>query len=355
VCSVIDPGLAAWARELGVSHEAVDLYVASDVIDLHIDSFIWSRLAGYDLTRRHTLGPLGGRFFRQVDFPRIREARVTGATWVITTNIGRRSPWRGRTFFRNLEALVATFARAESDFAVVRTAAEYRAARALGKHGAFIGVQGGNAFDENLAWVDAIPDGLVLRVTLVHLLTSSLGGTSSPLRLGSSAGLSTTGRALVERLNARKIFVDLAHVSREGFFDALEVHDKTQPVLVTHTGVSGVHPHWRNLDDEQLRAVARTGGTVGIMYQAGFLGPSHFGGRAAAVVDHLAHIVNVVGEDHASLGSDWDGMIVPPVDMPSCLELPKLVQIMLDRGFSPERVQKILGGNFLRVVAALRG
>jgi membrane dipeptidase len=80
-----------------------------------------------------------------------------------------------------------------------------------------------------------------------------------------------------------------------------------------------------------------------------------FEGRASWVVDHLEHIVKTVGEDHASLGSDWDGMIVPPADMRSCLELPKLVQIMLDRRFSPERIQKILGGNFLRVVAALRG
>jgi membrane dipeptidase len=350
-----DEQVSAWARNLEVSREAIELYLASDVIDLHIDSFIWSRIFGYDLTKRHDLGPLGGRLFRQVDFPRIREAHVTGATWVVTTNIGRRSPWRARTLFRNLERLTATFAQVDGDFAVVRNAAEYQAARARGKHGAFIGVQGGNAFDENLAFLEAVPDGLILRVTLVHLSTSKMGITSSPLRLGAPGGLTNFGREFVERLNARKIFVDLAHVSREGFFDAVAVHDKSQPLLVTHTGVSGVYPHWRNLDDEQIRAIARTGGTIGIMYQSGFLGPSTFRGRAALIVDHLEHIVRVAGEDHASLGSDWDGMIVPPVDMPSCLELPKLVQIMLDRRFSPERIQKILGGNFLRVVAALRG
>src|SRR6187399_2995229 len=83
-----DPG--AWARELGISREAVELYLASDVIDLHIDSFIWTRIVGYDLTKRHGHGLLGARIYSQVDLPRIREACVTGGTWVITTN-----PFRG--------------------------------------------------------------------------------------------------------------------------------------------------------------------------------------------------------------------------------------------------------------------
>src|SRR5215470_10924694 len=80
---------ATWAHMLNISREAVELYLASDVVDLHIDSFIWTRLVGYDLRARHGLGPTGGRFLSQVDFPRVREARLTGATWVITTN-----PWR---------------------------------------------------------------------------------------------------------------------------------------------------------------------------------------------------------------------------------------------------------------------
>jgi membrane dipeptidase len=240
-------------------------------------------------------------------------------------------------------------------FEVVRTAAEYRAARAAGRHGAFIGIQGGNALDHDLADFDRLPDGLILRITLVHLSTSRLGTTSSPARLGTADGLSDLGRDYVRRLNEKRIFVDLAHISRKAFFDVVEVHDRTQPLLVTHTGIAGVHEHWRNVTDEQLRAVAETGGTVGVMYQSDFLGDPYWGGRAERVVDHIEHIVETVGEDHASLGSDWDGAIITPRDMPTCLELPRVVELMLRRGFSPERVRKVLGGNFLRVVAALRG
>ena len=346
---------AAWAAELSISREAVDLYLASDVIDLHVDSFIWTRVFGYDLTERHDHGLLGARVYSQVDFPRILEANVTGATWVITTNPVRASSERTTTFEQNLVQLLSIFDGVSDAFAVVRTAAEYRAARKAKKHGAFIGVQGGNAFDANPSVLDRFPPLTLLRVTLVHLSSSTLGSTSSPLGAGRDAGLSRAGRSFIEMLNERKIFVDLAHISKKGFWDAMDVRDKTQPVIVTHTGVSGVFEHWRNLDDDQLRAIADSGGTVGVMYQSSFLGDPYLGGKAERIAEHLEHIVKVAGEDCASLGSDWDGAILPPRDMPTCLELPRLVDILLARGMKPVVVEKILGKSFLRVVEALRG
>lgn len=346
----------AWASSLGVSREAIEVYASGDVIDLHVDSFIWNRIWGYDLTRRHGHGALRARFYSHVDFPRIREAGITGATWVITTNPTRLgAEGRARVFVDNIARLKGLFARAPGDFAVVRSTKEYRAARAEGKHGAFLGIQGGNALDRDLEALDLIPEGDVLRITLVHLSNSALGSTSAPSFPTRDEGLTAFGRDYVRRLNEKKIFVDLAHISRRGFWEAVAVHDKAQPLMVTHTGVDGVFPSWRNLDDDQLRAVADTGGTVGVMFHGDFLGPNRWRWNSDAIVDHLEHIVKTVGEDHASIGSDWDGAIITPRDMPTCLELPRLAQKMLDRGFRAERVQKILGGNFLRVVEALRG
>lgn len=346
---------AAWARELGISREAVELYLASDVVDLHIDTFIWTRIFGYDLTKRHGTGPFGARFLGQADLPRLREARVTGGIWVITTNPLRPSENRKKTFEKNLDRLTSILSSVPEEVALVEDAKGYAEARASGKHAAFIGVQGGNALDAEGAL--ELLDRRVVRVTLVHLSTSSLGVTSAPVRAsaGGHYGLTTRGLDYVRALNEKRIFVDLAHVSRRGFFDAVRVHDKSQPLIVTHTGVSGVHNHWRNLDDEQLRAVADTGGVVGVMYQAGFLGPSSFFGRASAIAAHLDHIVHTVGEDFAALGSDWDGAIVPPVDLKTCLELPRLVELLLQRGMRPETIQKILGKNFLRALGDLRG
>src|SRR6266851_4908875 len=95
-----DPGQLA--RGLGISPEAVELYLSSDVIDLHIESFVWTRVFGYDLTRRHGTGLFGARLYGQVDLPRLREARVTGGVWAITTNPFRRASRRPDLFEENL-------------------------------------------------------------------------------------------------------------------------------------------------------------------------------------------------------------------------------------------------------------
>jgi membrane dipeptidase len=308
---------------------------------------------GYDLQREHGSGLFRGSFYGQVDFPRALKAGLSGATWIITTNPLRGPQGRARVFSKNLVRLRELLS-AQPGMRVVRTWTEYQAARREGLHGAFIGVQGGNAIDGADDLAQQLAPGWVLRITLVHLTNSGLGQTSSPMGDAARA-LSPAGRAYVEALNAARVFVDLAHIGRGGFFSALDAHARDLPPIVTHTGVSGVHPHWRNLDDEQLRAIAGRGGTVGIMYHSSFLGDGFFTGRCITVFEHLRHVVETVGEDHASLGSDWDGAIVTPRDMPTCLELPRLVQHMLDHGWSSERIQKVLGLNFLRCLKDLRG
>ncbi|OGQ22697.1 MAG: hypothetical protein A2138_09675 [Deltaproteobacteria bacterium RBG_16_71_12] len=341
---------AGWAKELGVSREAIDIYLASDVLDLHIETFIWQRIVGYDMHKRHGREPFGARCLGQIDMPRAREACLTGGTWSISTYPLRTAEGRARAFVENQAWLKRILETADQDYAVCRNLGEYRAARRAGKHGAFLGIQGGNALDRDLDALDLIEDDLILRVTLVHLYNSRLGTTSAPA-FYKGEGLTAFGKQYVERLNGKRILVDLAHISRDGFMCAVEVHDQSQPLIVTHTGIDAVHPHWRNITDQQIRAVVDTGGTIGIIYQMAFLG----GKPAKFIVDHMAHVIEAFGDDFVSLGSDWDGMILPPRDMPTCLELPRLVQIMLDRGWRAERIRKILGGNFLRVLGQLRG
>jgi membrane dipeptidase len=343
---------AALASRLGISAEASALHHDADVIDLHVDSFIWRRIFGYDFRQRHSAFTRGV-MMSQFDLPRARDAGVNGATWVITTNPLGDARDREAKFLENLTELRALLAAPEAAGRVVRNAAEYRAARAQGLHAAFIGVQGGNALAHSLDAIDRLSPGILLRVTLLHLTSSRLGATSSPL--GSTAGLTSFGKDYVQRLNAHKILVDLAHISRAGFWDAVDAHDKTLPFVVTHTGIAGVFEHWRNLDDAQLRAVADSGGTVGIMYHSEYLGDRMFGGRLETIVRHIEHVINVAGEDAVSLGSDWDGSIITPRDMPTVLELPRLTQAMLDRKWSEPRIRKVLGLNFLRVVESVRG
>jgi membrane dipeptidase len=120
---------------------------------------------------------------------------------------------------------------------------------------------------------------------------------------------------------------------------------------VSHTGASAVHPHWRNIDDEQIRAVARTGGCVGVIYSRSFLGSEHLEG----VCEHLVHLLEVGGEDLPALGSDWDGFVTPPAGLEDASQLPNLTAALLGRGLEQRVVAKMLGGNALRVLESVAG
>jgi len=345
----------------GVSEQARALTADAEVIDLHLDGFIWHRIFGYDLHKGHGPGPLGGRFGGHLDFVRAHEFGLSAGAWSITTNPFRTAAGRWRTFQGNLDRLVGMVENPPTDgpaVALARNLAEYKQGRARGAHVVIPAIQGGNAIEAAPDGPASIRDQLITRVTLVHLTNSCYGVTSAPLAgLRAGQGLTDKGRTLVEQLNAERIFVDLAHINRQGFRDAVSVHDKSQPLLCTHTGVDGVHKHWRNLDDDQLRAVADTGGVIGVIFQEDFLSP---GGKAGwtrdgrMVVEHLRHIVETVGEDHAAIGSDYDGMITPPDGLRHEPAYARLVQWMLELGWSEDRIRKILGGNFLRCLQALR-
>ena len=281
------------------------------------------------------------------------EAGLSGSVWSITANPLRSRARRTSTTLHNLARLRALLHRPEDgSSAVVRTVAEYRRARALGLHACWLAIQGGNAFGapEDL---DAVPDACVSRVTLVHLTRSEIGPSSASAH-STRTGLSDVGRRWVEALDAQRVLVDLAHIGVRAFWDVVEVHDRSLPLIVSHTGARAVHDMWRNLDDEQLRAIADSGGVAGVLLHGYYLDGRLLGGRAAAAVDHMEHMLSVMGEDHVALGTDMDGFICTPRDLPTVRELPVLVQHMLERGWSDQRVAKVLGGNYLRSLGALR-
>ena len=342
-----------WAARLGISREAIDLYASCHCIDLHIESFLWTRLSGYDLARRHGHGLLGARLYSQVDLPRMLEAGMTGGVFSIVTNPSRARRNRTAVCLRNLQRLRQKLEAHGEHLAVVTDHAGYVEARAAGKVACWLAVQGGNGLDSEPVDLSQIPDQLVSCITVVHMLRSTLGTSNSPMASG-EGGLTTLGRDYVTQMNDQRILVDLSHISVQGFWDALQVHDPAQPAMVSHSGVRGVHDMWRNIADDQIKAIAGTGGVVGIIFHSLFLDGSWLGTRTDRLVDHMEHVIDVAGEDFVALGSDWDGMIVTPRDMKTVLELPVLVQRMMDRGWRAERIAKILGGNYLRVMKQIR-
>jgi membrane dipeptidase len=332
---------------------AREILNSSTVIDLHIDSFIWNRFFNYDILKKHEPHFLNGNFMHQVDLPRLKAAGVSGAMWSITTNPFRLSRSRARTFEKNVGDLKAILDRGKSELKLISHFRDFKSIPDKNTHAVWMVVQGGNALDHDLTLIDRHASELT-RVTLMHLTHSKIGTSSSPIPAFRKKGLTPFGKDFVKRLNQNRIFVDLAHTDRETFMDAVQVHDSSQPLIVTHTGVKGVYEHWRNLDDEQIRCIAQTGGVVGVMYQSSFLGKGADGQETEAVVKHLEHIRKIAGDDVPALGSDWDGLVVPPKGLRSCDELPNLVEVMLTRSWSQNQIEKTLGQNFLRAFQRLR-
>ncbi len=337
-------------QAIEVSTEAQAIYQAAEVIDLHTDTFLWQRLVGYDLHKRHRVPLWRARFGGQVDFPRVLEAQMSGLVWDIPTNPLVLKSRKYGDLRQHISRMLSDFRRAEG-FRHVVSYADYRAARQAGQVACWISLQGGQAIDNNLYDLERIPD--VHRITLVHFTRSQIGASNFD-RVNARQGLSSFGKDFVTKMVQQRILVDLSHINRLGFFDALAVMPTEVPPIVTHTGVKGVCNLWRNIDDQQIKAIAERNGTIGIIYEKNFLALDPAQQSIDRIIDHLAYVIDLVGDQHVSLGSDYDGMITLPTGFQDIRDQPKLVQLMLERGWSAERIHKILGANFLRVVAAVR-
>jgi membrane dipeptidase len=327
--------------------EARELHATVAVTDLHADTAKLMERLGYDLAERHerTL-PRFINYVGHVDLPRLREGGVAAQVFGLWTVP---YPERGcrASVEAQLDALDAAIAKHPDQIAWALAADDVAAAQASGKLAAMGGIEGGQALEGDADNVLHFARRGVRSIGLLHFSANALGAPAKGRGADATRGLSAIGHDVVREMNRCGVIVDLAHINRKGFFDALAA--TTQPVMVTHTGVLGVHAHWRNIDDEQLRAIADQGGCVGVIFARRFLG----GAGIDAVVDHLLHIVDVAGEDVAALGSDFDGFVVPPVGLEDVACLPNLTAALARRGVGEERLRKILGGNAQRVLAAV--
>jgi membrane dipeptidase len=163
-------------------------------------------------------------------------------------------------------------------------------------------------------------------------------------------GLTDLGKALVKRCNEKRILLDLSHLNEKGFWDVARLSDA--PLVATHSNAHALCASARNLTDKQLAAIRASGGLVGVNYAVSFLRPD--GRRVAAtpldvVVDHIAYLVDKLGEDGVGLGSDFDGAMIPE-EIRSAAGLPNLVAAMRKRQFGEALIEKICFENWMRVL-----
>lgn len=341
-----------------VSPEAQALHDRLIVGDWHADSLLWKR----DLTQYGQRG--------QVDFPRLRkggsalqvftvvskspkgqnyEENATDASDNITL-LAAISLWPPRTWSNLTERALYQaeklhrFAEEDGKVRIVTTKGELEAALAERETDsevltALLGTEGGHPLEGDIANLDRMEAAGYRIFGLQHFFDNKLGGS---LHGVSNAGLTDFGRQVVEEVQKRGMVLDLAHSSPQVVEDALDMVD--MPVIVSHTGLHSFCEVKRNLPDELLKRVAETGGVVGM----GFWGDVTCGDDSpAGIAKMIKAAVAVLGEDHVSLGSDYDGSVATAFDTS---ELPALTQALMDEGMEDEVIAKVMGGNLVRVL-----
>jgi membrane dipeptidase len=302
---------------------------------------------------------------------------------------------------RQIDTLYSTALRHPDKITIVKTRAELLNTLHYRRLAAMIGVEGGHMIENDITKLDSLFKRGARYMTLTwnnstdwassakdetELSKNLVVKDSSPKQYG----LTMFGKQVVKRMNELGMLVDLSHVGEQTFWDAITI--TTKPVLVSHSCVYNLCPVPRNLKDEQIKAIGKNGGVIHLNFYSGFLdstffkrsdtfGLKHktekdsllklnpepyfanmilyakykeevesFRPPLSLLIDHLDHIVKLIGVDHVGLGSDFDGINSTPLQLNDVTDYPLITKALLERGYSKKNIRKILGGNFLRLL-----
>ncbi len=337
-----------------MDREAVESILReSPVVDMHSHVEFAERFPRRNLARRHLQLPFSPPRWGngRVDLPGLRAAHVDA---LVASAYAMEFPlWSGRRHFKHaMEELAAVERLAErypQDFEVVRSAAELQAARGRGRIGLLIALEGAHGLAGSLDNLEALYARGLRSLQPAHWLDNACLKANRPWR-GEGSPLTSFGREVVKRAAELGMVLDLAHISVRAFRDVLELVGG--PVIASHAGVRALCNLKRNLRDEQLRALAERGGVLGMTFYPPYLFPCAPLAPLGWMVEHIDHVVQLVGPEHVGLGSDHNGAPLTVWGLGSLAGLGRLVARLLERGYERNAISGILGGNFLRVLAA---
>ncbi len=364
-----------------IKAEAASLHSRSLVVDAHCDTLALCAPRQLDWGRRLPS--------KHIDLPKLRAGGVN--LQVFAMFIHHSQAYRG--YHALLDRMLKSFEsvkekHADSFFAVTNLK-DLDSTGSESRTGGILGIEGAHVFERDPARLDEYID-RGLRVLTLTWNNSNKYATSSVEPLDGT-GLSEEGRELVSKMNSKGIVIDLSHSSTQTLKDTLEVTEK--PVIASHSNARALCDFPRNLTDEELELIAQNGGVVGVNFVPFFLSEKYMqkylstdetrrkeltrinsglgykspearkqkralfkdmlsrlnGLPYLTIIDHIEHIISITGEDHVGLGSDFDGVPVLPAGMEDASRLPLLTEEFIKRGWSEERIRKILGLNMLRV------
>jgi microsomal dipeptidase-like Zn-dependent dipeptidase len=333
-----------------ISDRAKRLHESLFIADLHSDSLLWKR----DLLEESDVG--------HMDLPRLRRGNVALQVFSATTKspagqnydrtvadsdqitlLAVASFWPPRTWFSLYERAVYQLDKlhdvaGQSELTVVTSKQDVErliAGRQSDDNviGAIYLIEGAHPLQGDIENLDRLFDKGLRIVGLTHFFDNELGGS---LHGASHEGLSEFGRRVVRRANELGMIIDIAHSSPAMVADVLGL--STSPVILSHGGLNGVCDSPRNLPDELMKQLAAAGGLIGIGYWDGAVCDS----SPAGIVKSIRYAIDLLGEDHVALGSDYDGAVTVAFDTS---ELAILTETMLRSGFSENEIRKVMGDN----------
>jgi membrane dipeptidase len=299
--------------------------------------------------------------------------------------------------FANIEidSLYAIVKRNPAKMMMVKTPAELQQAVKQNKLACMMGVEGGHMIEDKIENLNLLFERGVRYMTLTWNNSTSWASSAkdeSTDTTGMKKGLNDFGKQVVRRMNELGMLVDLSHVGEQTFWDAIRI--ATKPVITSHSCVYSLCPVFRNLKDEQIKAIGKNGGVIHLNFYSGFVDSNYMKRKEvflgthkpetdslkalkwaayeieewiskkykaeadalrpplSLLLDHLDHIVKLIGVDHVGLGSDFDGIESAPQGLDDVTSFPLITKALIERGYSESDIQKILGGNFIRVFKA---
>jgi membrane dipeptidase len=325
------------------SPNALKLHRESIVFDGHCDVLMPVLTGERQLKERSRQGHL--------DLPRMREGGLTAQVFAIFDyweKIGNEKATAQA--LRMLDAFYQEMEANPDSLTLATTAADVERAKRENKVAAILGLEGAEPLEGDLRLLRIFHR---LGVRNIGLTWNYRNRAADGIGVTSPHGLTDFGRALVREMNRLGIMVDIAHLAPPGVADVLAL--STQPVISSHTGAYALQAHQRNLTDAQLEGIARSGGLVGVTFVPNFLSANPKKAHISQALDHIDYVARAVGVDYVGLGSDFDGYKGVTRGLEDVTCLPQITAGLLERGYTPPDVRKILGENFLRVFRQVCG
>ena len=297
---------------------------------------------------------------------------------------------------REIDSLYAVVERNPKKMMIVKNPSDLDLAVKSKKLGSMMGIEGGHMIEDRIDYLDILYNRGGRYMTLTWNNSTSWASSAADERagkdLGHPYGLNALGEKIVKHMNELGMIVDISHVGEKTFYDALRI--TTKPVIASHSCTYALCPVPRNMTDDQIRMIKKNNGTIQLNFYSGFVdstfrqknnnfiakhqqekdsilktNPSDFYANLfihekhkdemdnvrpllTLLIDHLDHIVKLIGVDHVGIGSDFDGINSSPRELNDVTNMPLLTKELLKRGYSKEDIYKILGGNFIRVFKA---